>query len=97
LRERIAQLTAHPNARAIAVGGAAAALTPLVLPYAKPVLRATIKSGVLWFEKAKGAIAEAGETLADIAAEARAEAQASVYPPAVAKTGAIAHPDEPNA
>lgn len=76
LRARVAELAADPNARAIAVGVATLALTPVVLPLVRPVLKATIKSGVSLFEKTKGAIAEAGEVLADIAAEARAEVQA---------------------
>lgn len=76
LRARMAELASNPNAKAIAVGVAAVALTPVVLPLVKPVLKATIKSGVTLFEKTKSAIAETGEVLADIAAEARAEVQA---------------------
>jgi hypothetical protein len=41
----------------------------------KPALKATIKSGVALYEKAKIAIAETGEVIADVAAEARAEVQ----------------------
>jgi hypothetical protein len=41
----------------------------------KPALKATIKSGVTLYEKAKIAVAETGEVVADIAAEARAEVQ----------------------
>ncbi|MBS0015491.1 MAG: DUF5132 domain-containing protein [Arthrospira sp. SH-MAG29] len=74
LRQRIAQLSANPNAQAIAIGVTALALTPVVLPLVKPVLKATIKSGVTLFEKAKVAVAETGEMVADIAAEAKAEA-----------------------
>ena len=73
LRQRVAQLAADPNAKAIAIGAAAVVITPMVLPYAKPLLRGTLKSSVILFEKTRGAIAEAGELLADIAAEARAE------------------------
>jgi len=76
LRARVAELAADPNARAIAIGVAAVTLTPVVLPLMKPVLKATIKSGVTLFEKTKTAIAETGEVIADIAAEAKAEAQA---------------------
>ncbi len=89
LRDRVAQLAAHPNAKAIALGAAAVALTPVILPHVKPVLRATLKSGVLLLERTKGAIAEAGEMLADIAAEAKAEVHATAYQPAPAKPGAI--------
>ncbi|WP_449418182.1 DUF5132 domain-containing protein [Phormidium nigroviride] len=75
LRARVAELAADPTAKAIAVGVAAVALAPVVLPLVRPVLKATIKSGVTLFERAKSSIAETGEVLADIAAEARAEAQ----------------------
>lgn len=75
LRARVAELAADSNAKAIAVGVAAVAITPLVLPLVKPALKATIKSGVALLERAKGTIAEAGEFLADTVAEAKAEAQ----------------------
>lgn len=74
LRQRIAELSANPNAQAIAIGVTAVALTPVVLPLVKPVLKATIKTGVTFFEKTKVAVAETGEMMADIAAEAKAEA-----------------------
>lgn len=77
LRQRVTELAQDPNARAIAIGAAAVVVTPLVLPYAKPLLRGTLKSSVIFFEKTRGAIAEAGELLADIAAEARAEVHGS--------------------
>ncbi len=80
LRERVAELARDPNTKAIAIGAAAVVVTPIVLPYAKPLLRGTLKSGVIFFEKTRGAIAEAGEIFADIAAEARAEAHGT--PPA---------------
>lgn len=75
LRTRVAELAADPTAKAIAVGIATVALAPVILPLIRPVLKATIKSGVTLFERAKSSIAETGEVLADIAAEARAEAQ----------------------
>lgn len=80
LRARVAELAANPNARAIAVGVTAVALTPMVFPLVRPVLKSTIKSGVMLYEKTKSAIAETGEMLADVAAEARAEAHASGNP-----------------
>lgn len=85
LRARVAELAAHPNTKLVAVGVAAVVLTPILLPLAKPVLKTTIKSGLKLFEQAKGAIAETGELLADIAAEAKAEvtteAQKQATPP----------------
>ena len=76
LRAWVAQLAANPNGKAIAVGVATIALTPVILPLVKPILKETIKSSVTLFEKTKGAIAETGEVLADIAAEAKAEVRA---------------------
>ncbi|MCU0527348.1 MAG: DUF5132 domain-containing protein [Elainella sp. Prado103] len=76
LRARVAELASNPNAKVIAIGVAAVALTPVVLPLVKPVVKATLKSGITLFEKTRSAIAETGEVLADIAAEARAEVQA---------------------
>ncbi len=68
---------------------AAAALVCVSLPLAKLVLCTPLKSGVLRLERTKGAITEAGEMLADIAAEAKAEVHATAYPSAPAKPGAI--------
>jgi hypothetical protein len=76
LRTRVAELANNSNAKALVIGVTAVAITPLVLPLVKPTLKAAIKSGVALYEKAKIAIAETGEVLADVAAEARAEVQA---------------------
>ncbi|NEQ46687.1 MAG: DUF5132 domain-containing protein [Leptolyngbya sp. SIOISBB] len=76
LRSRVHELMANPNAKALVIGATAVAVTPFVLPLVKPALKATIKTGVTAFEKARIAIAETGEAIADVAAEARAEVQA---------------------
>lgn len=76
LRSRVNELMANPNAKALVIGATAVAVTPFVLPLVKPALKATIKTGVTAFEKARIAIAETGEAIADVAAEARAEVQA---------------------
>ncbi len=58
-------------------GIAAIVLLPVLVPVAagvgKPLAKATIKGGILLYEKGKGVIAEVGETLEDIVAEAKAE------------------------
>jgi hypothetical protein len=54
----------------------AVVLAPTVLPLLKPVAKATIKTGVTLYEKTKGAIAETGEVIGDLVAEAKAEAMA---------------------
>lgn len=61
-------------AQTIAIGVGIAVVAPAVLPLVKPFAKAAIKSGVNFFEKTKGAIAETGEILGDIVAEAKAEA-----------------------
>lgn len=91
LRTRIAELASHPNAKALVVGVTAVAVTPFVLPLIKPVLKATIKSGVTLYEKAKIAVAETGEVIADVAAEARAEVQANAGKKTHLQAPAIAH------
>jgi hypothetical protein len=59
------------------IGIGAAVLAPVVLPIlasiAKPVAKAAVKGGIMMYEKGKEAVAEAGEMLEDIVAEAKAE------------------------
>jgi hypothetical protein len=59
--------------RALLLGVGALVLAPSVLPILKPVTKAAIKTGVVLYEKTKGAIAETGEVLGDLVAEAKAE------------------------
>ncbi|MDJ0798260.1 MAG: DUF5132 domain-containing protein [Calothrix sp. MO_167.B12] len=61
----------------VAVGIGVVILAPAVLPLVKPLAKAAIKSGFTLYEKTKGAIAETGEVIGDIVAEAKAEALAS--------------------
>ena len=75
LRTRVTELTGLRTGHVVAIGVATVALTPVILPMLRPVLKATIKTGVTAFEKTKQAIADTGEILADIAAEAKAEAR----------------------
>jgi hypothetical protein len=48
-------------------------LVPVVAGIGKPIAKATIKGGILLYEKGKGVIAEVGESLEDLMAEAKAE------------------------
>lgn len=59
--------------RALLLGIGAVVLAPSVLPVLKPVTKAAIKTGVVFYQKTKGAIAESGEVLGDMVAEAKAE------------------------
>lgn len=58
-------------------GIAAIVLLPVAIPVVagvgKPIAKAAIKGGILLYEKGKGVIAEAGESLEDLVAEAKAE------------------------
>jgi Protein of unknown function (DUF5132) len=58
-------------------GIAAIVLLPVFIPVVtgvgKPIAKAAIKGGIILYEKGKGVIAEVGETLEDIMAEAKAE------------------------
>jgi hypothetical protein len=48
-------------------------LVPVVAGVGKPLAKAAIKGGIVLYEKGKGVIAEVGETLEDLVAEAKAE------------------------
>ena len=75
LRTRVAELASTPNAKVLLIGATAVAVTPIVLPLIKPALKTALKTGIILYEKAKIALSETGEFLADAAAEARAEVQ----------------------
>ncbi len=61
----------------LAIGLGVLILAPVVAPavgaVVRPMAKATIKSGMILFEKARELIAEAKESLEDLAAEAHAE------------------------
>lgn len=65
----------NPN-RTLAIGVGAVVLTPILIPLLKPVAKATVKTGVILYQKTKGSLAEAGEVMGDIIAEAKAEVAA---------------------
>jgi hypothetical protein len=58
-------------------GIAAIVLLPVLVPVmtgvGKPIAKAMIKGGIVLYEKGKGVIAEVGETIEDLVAEAKAE------------------------
>jgi hypothetical protein len=59
-------------------GIAAIILLPVLVPVVagkigKPLAKATIKGGIVLYEKGKGVLAEVGESIEDIIAEAKAE------------------------
>lgn len=60
-------------ARGVAIGAGVVAVGVLLTPALRPVARATVKSGILIFEKGREWLAEASETLEDLVAEVRAD------------------------
>ncbi len=88
----------------IAIGLGAAILTPVVISVlggaARPLARAAVKSGIIVYEKGKETLAEFGEVMDDLVAEARAElekgqAQGAAITGSVAGADAAAQkPDE---
>jgi hypothetical protein len=61
----------------LAIGIGAAVLGPVLIPalanVAKPLVKAAIKGGILLYEKGKESVAEAGEMVEDLMAEAKVE------------------------
>ena len=61
----------------LAIGIGAAILAPVIIPLAasifKPLAKATIKGGITLYEKGQEMVAEAGEVVEDLVAEAKAE------------------------
>lgn len=61
----------------IMIGIGASILAPVILPVlasiARPLAKATVKGGFLLFEKGKEVVAETGEFMEDLVAEARSE------------------------
>jgi hypothetical protein len=70
-------LTKGDAAKGLAIGVGVAVLAPLVLPVvasaARPLARAAIKTGIVLYEKSRETVAEIGEVMEDLVAEARAE------------------------
>ncbi len=68
------------------IGAAAVVLAPIVLPAVlagvRPVAQTVLKGGVYVYDTAREMIAEAGEQVGDLVAEARSELTPSTPPPA---------------
>lgn len=78
--------------KGLAIGLGAAILAPVALAVlsgaGRPLARAAIKSGILVYEKGRETVAEFGEVMEDLAAEARAEIEQSHAATASAAAGA---------
>lgn len=76
----------------ILLGAAAVILAPVVVPALvagmRPLAKAAIKGGVMVYDKTRELVAEAGEQMSDLVAEARSELAASAAAPAAAVSAA---------
>lgn len=74
---KISDFVEEAGAPGIIAGIGAVLLAPVLIPVVagvgKPFVKSAIKGGLVAYEKAKGALAEVGETWEDMIAEARAE------------------------
>ncbi|MGK7885297.1 MAG: DUF5132 domain-containing protein [Crocosphaera sp.] len=93
LKDLVPQLGLKDIAEDLGIPGITAiVLLPVLIPVAgkaaKPIAKATIKGGVVLYEKGKGVIANVGETFEDIVAESLAElAEERTETPAIAEGG----------
>ena len=91
LKDLVPQLGLKDIAKDLGIPGITAiVLLPVLIPVAgkaaKPIAKATIKGGVVLYEKGKGVIANVGETFEDIVAESLAElAEERTEAPAIAE------------
>ena len=66
-----------PVGKGLALGITAVVLAPIILPVvtraARPLAHAALKTGMIFYERGREAVAEAQEVLEDVIAEVRAE------------------------
>ncbi len=77
----------------LAIGLGTVILAPTIISLVKPLAKAAIKSGVSFYEKTKGAIAETGEAIGDIVAEAKSEVAAEQAKKVGVAAGLMATPN----
>ena len=77
----------------LAIGMGTVILAPTIISLLKPLTKAAIKSGVSFYEKTKGTIAETGEVIGDIVAEAKSEVAAEQAKKVGVAAGLIATPN----
>jgi len=69
------------TATGLAIGRGAAVLAPVLVPavgrVARPVAKTVIKGGLVVYDRAREVVAEAGETVEDLVAEASSEMRTS--------------------
>lgn len=84
-------------ATGLAIGVGVAILAPVIAPVvasiAKPLAKSAIKAGIIFYDKSRETVAELGEVLDDLVAEARAEIETPLV--ATAEVAAVPTPDTP--
>jgi hypothetical protein len=74
----------------LVIGTAVVVLAPIVLPAVlaglRPLAKTAFKAGIMGYDKAMEMLAEAGEQMSDLVAEARAEMEVSAAANAHART-----------
>ncbi|MGK7942856.1 MAG: DUF5132 domain-containing protein [Microcystaceae cyanobacterium] len=70
---RFNQLLGVNPTKVLVIGIGTVVLAPTIASLLKPVAKATLKTGVVLYEKTKSTLAETGEVMGDIIAEAKAE------------------------
>jgi hypothetical protein len=74
--EQNRQLLSNNTVKTIALAAGAVIVAPTVFALLKPVAKAGIKTGVIFYQKTKQTLAETTEQFGDLVAEAKAEIQA---------------------
>jgi glutamate racemase len=71
--EQAKELYRNNGTKTVVLAIGAVVLAPTIFSLLKPVAKATIKTGVILYQKGKETLAETGEQLGDLVAEAKAE------------------------
>jgi exopolyphosphatase/pppGpp-phosphohydrolase len=82
--------------KALVIGIGTVVLAPTLASLLKPVAKATLKTGVVVYEKTKSTLAETGEVVADIVAEAKAEVAAEQAKQVAATNTVDVTPQQPS-
>lgn len=70
---KLSSLFTNDVIKGVAIGLGVAAAGLMLAPAFRPAARAAVKTGILFFEKGREWMAEAGESFEDLVAEVRAE------------------------
>jgi hypothetical protein len=82
----------------VLIGAAAVMLAPIVVPTVlagmRPLSKAAVKGGILIYDKARELVAETGEQLNDLMAEARSELAATAATATAAQTASTSSQEQ---